>query len=1173
MRSSRAYDVVWPPEAADMQGAVAASSPTHMRFAASVIEEVLEKGCCLVQMPGASAAARSAAAQAAAGSTFQYAELSKDVAEVYLGLQQASKVSMLENISFSVLGQRAKLDNPLDVFHTHLDSLGRLLVQASGDYLGCSLATDRFSTMLRRPVDSKGTHVAAAAEAESGDVEKCLDFVQRRKLCIMYAVEGTGGRVTLSVEKGGLRRQTLRANLARGGLLVFRHDLMSYCYENGPGDVVLQAWLMEEKPEYYLKSQGLQETARAILGGPPNPLPISTQLHIVCATTRFPTFGRGGPLLESTIPVFLANADGGVEFPIERFDYMPYYADEADWKNLASQGKARCKHGSLLDTSEWVLFDNDFFGISDWLAKGICPQQRLLLETSFEALSFGGYQTLKSLEGVPLNIAVGNAETDWPAWQGYHEDAELTLQTNHNHLWLHQMRLGHVFGVTGRIEQIDTACSSTLVAANHSYGILMTADDPKKNQSLVCGVQAMFSYWSTIGLSAAGMVGPLGRVMFADKCANGYARGEGTAAILLMASDSVQIYEDRLACMVGCYTNQDGRSASLTAPNGASQQNCVRQSLRTSQLNPDDLNCNECHGTGTALGDPTEVNSIRVIFGRRKNGIPFGVGSAKTNISHLEGVAGGVGMIKSILSLTRSITISNCHLRTLNPHIDMDAFPVYFPTEIFDQMRESFTTGMNSYGFGGTNSRAELWGRTLKGPHKNPRHVEVEQHDYVAVPCSRCSGLMCWTCMVCVPRMEKEGKHRCSTIRDEFASYDYCSDCYRGDYVRAGAIGDASAEGERGLDDSLNSVPYLVGTWSAWTTFEEMVRLPGEDSFAGEVTLGETCAESFRIVLNRDRGKALFPPWSGGQSPTVVGPEADADQRCWRIDGRREGLPKGTTYRVTLNWEGTEKSISWEVSEGRRAPRPPDARFEHSYSIVGSLTGGRPAPMVPTWAADPDQGETWQHRVVLDSNDARGGLEFHIMRDGDPKQTIYPLHHAVDPSNVMGPDAGGAGKYWLVAGEAGEAVQVTLDIAADGAITVRVAAGREWQRTWQTDPKLRGDHYYVAGTWSGWNLQPMETELVSDVERGRVLEVHRYRFTIGRSGREDFKVLANQNWDLALYPMLAGAAPGDTLVCGPDGRGEALQWQIVGFVGQTMEVTLDLNAEDRRWLVSCEPVG
>jgi acyl transferase domain-containing protein len=297
-----------------------------------------------------------------------------------------------------------------------------------------------------------------------------------------------------------------------------------------------------------------------------------------------------------------------------------------------------------------------------------------------------------------------------------------------------------------------------------------------------------------IGLAAAGMLGRAGRSLTFDMSANGYARGDAQCACIFKVAESSTEIRDRSGVFLGGFVNQDGRSASLTAPNGPSQKLCCEMSHRLNNVKATEVNTQENHGTGTALGDPIEVGSMISVYKKGRGDRPITLTGGKSNQGHSEGCAGLSGILKSLNTLLHSTTPPQCHLGILNHHIDEVGFPGLFPTENVDQNLDvqGCIAGLNSFGFGGTNSHGELWARPRSaaedGLAEQKRSSQQQKVTAVVTECRQCGGPMCYTCGQAFPAEPNSTKiHRCADIRTDTSSYDICSLCYKGGYYYRGA--------------------------------------------------------------------------------------------------------------------------------------------------------------------------------------------------------------------------------------------------------------------------------------------------------------------------------------------------------------------------------------------------
>jgi acyl transferase domain-containing protein/SAM-dependent methyltransferase/acyl carrier protein len=271
-------------------------------------------------------------------------------------------------------------------------------------------------------------------------------------------------------------------------------------------------------------------------------------------------------------------------------------------------------------------------------------------------------------------------------------------------------RLSYVLGLQGPAMAIDTACSSSLVAVHLACQSLRSGES---TIAIAGGVSLMLLPELTINFCRARMLAPDGRCKTFDKSADGYVRGEGAGVVVLKRLSDALAAGDRIHALVrGSAVNQDGRSSGLTVPNGPAQEAVIREALKSAALTPADVQYVEAHGTGTSLGDPIEVQALARALGEgHSQADPLIVGSAKTNIGHLEAAAGIAGLIKLSLALQHKRIPQHLHFREPNPFIDWNSIPVQVAAEASDWSvpeGKARIGGVSSFGFSGTNAHVIL---------------------------------------------------------------------------------------------------------------------------------------------------------------------------------------------------------------------------------------------------------------------------------------------------------------------------------------------------------------------------------------------------------------------------------------------------------------------------------
>jgi amino acid adenylation domain-containing protein len=357
-------------------------------------------------------------------------------------------------------------------------------------------------------------------------------------------------------------------------------------------------------------------------------------------------------------------------------------------------------------------FDAEFFGISPREASRMDPQQRLLLECAWEALERAGLPADK-LAGSRTGVFVGISQVDYTLIQ-FEDRRKLDAYAGTgNALCVAANRLSYILDLRGPSVAMDTACSSSLVTTNMAVESLRRREC---DLALAAGVNLILSPELSIIFSHAHMMAADGRCKTFDAAADGYVRGEGCGVLALKRlSDAQRDGDPIVALILGSAVNQDGRSNGLTAPNGLAQQAVIRDALKNARVKPEDVTYIEAHGTGTILGDPIEMNSLAAVMAGRENKCL--VGSAKTNIGHLEAAAGVAGLIKAALQIQRGEIAPHLHLNRVNPYIAIDEMPLEIGTALrawpADRPR---IAGVSSFGFGGANAHVVLGAAPLPSP-------------------------------------------------------------------------------------------------------------------------------------------------------------------------------------------------------------------------------------------------------------------------------------------------------------------------------------------------------------------------------------------------------------------------------------------------------------------------
>jgi acyl transferase domain-containing protein len=239
------------------------------------------------------------------------------------------------------------------------------------------------------------------------------------------------------------------------------------------------------------------------------------------------------------------------------------------------------------------------------------PQHRLLMETVYEAMETSG-TTIEQLQGSDTSAFVGVMCSDYYILSAQDLDSVSTYNSTGIANSNASARLSYFFDWHGPCMTIDTACSSSLVAVHQAVQALRAGTS---RVAVAAGTNLLLCPLGYISESLLGMLSPSGRCQMWDEKADGYARGEGVACVLLKKLSDAICDGDHIDCILReTGVNQDGKTKGITMPSSVSQAALIRDTYHRAGLDPmskkDRCQYFEAHGTGTPAGDPQEAEAL-----------------------------------------------------------------------------------------------------------------------------------------------------------------------------------------------------------------------------------------------------------------------------------------------------------------------------------------------------------------------------------------------------------------------------------------------------------------------------------------------------------------------------------------------------------------------------------
>ncbi|HZF90500.1 beta-ketoacyl synthase N-terminal-like domain-containing protein, partial [Streptomyces sp.] len=276
-------------------------------------------------------------------------------------------------------------------------------------------------------------------------------------------------------------------------------------------------------------------------------------------------------------------------------------------------------------------------------------------------------------------------------------------------------RIANRFDLGGTNCTVDAACASSLAAVKLAVSELI---EGRADLMITGGCDAentilMYLCFSkTPAFSRSQLIRPF------DESADGTLIGEGIGMLALKRLADAERDGDRIyAVLRGIGTSSDGRFKSIYAPRAEGQQLALRRAYEDANIPVGSVELFEAHGTGTAVGDHTELSALSAVVSAGTDDHGYAaIGSVKSQIGHTKAAAGAASLIKLSLALHQKVLPPTINVEHPSAAVDPASTPFYVNTEarpwILDPARDKRRAAVSSFGFGGTNF-----------------HMVLEEHD------------------------------------------------------------------------------------------------------------------------------------------------------------------------------------------------------------------------------------------------------------------------------------------------------------------------------------------------------------------------------------------------------------------------------------------------------------
>lgn len=371
-------------------------------------------------------------------------------------------------------------------------------------------------------------------------------------------------------------------------------------------------------------------------------------------------------------------------------------------KILGSSGLDVCKFGGFLRDID--SFDTKLFNITPIEAKNMDPQERLFMSSVWRTIEDAGYSKT-ALNNRKIGVFAGSMWGHYQMGETQIDDSVTIASSIYASI---SNRVSSYFNWHGPSMTLDTMCSSVMTAMNLACESIKSG---KSELAVVGGVNLSLHPKKYIVLAQNNFTSKEGKCRSFGEGGQGYVPGEGVGSFLLKRLDKAICDNDHIYGIIkACEINHGGKTSGYSVPNPKMQAEVISSAFKTANISAEDVSYIEAHGTGTALGDPIEINALQNVFSKYTNKRQYcSIGSVKSNIGHLEAASCVAGIAKVLLQFKYGKLVPSIHSEVINKNIHFED-TAFFCQHAYEEWKSDGPriAGISAFGAGGSNGHLVL---------------------------------------------------------------------------------------------------------------------------------------------------------------------------------------------------------------------------------------------------------------------------------------------------------------------------------------------------------------------------------------------------------------------------------------------------------------------------------